>query len=152
MHGIKIKDVFIFGICVIVAYSFFGDSPSEDSPDVTLNTNESISSPLITPSSQNTPSTSLIPTHTSSTLDLVTPTPSFKEIPRIKETSNNDTLLTTSYTWRYGMSDWTWELSINQATYDYYKNLPRAPSKNYSIYVTNPSDDEYIERGRPCGQ
>jgi hypothetical protein len=58
----------------------------------------------------------------------------------------SDILITRTYHWSYGGKDWTWELQIPQSLYDYYKGLPRAPTNNYSIYVTHPSDDPYISK------
>jgi integrase len=52
-------------------------------------------------------------------------------------------VLTRKYTWKYGLSEWTWELNFNQSIYDYYKALPRPPTRNYSVYVTHPLDDKY---------
>ncbi len=59
---------------------------------------------------------------------------------------SQDAVLTKTYTWKYGLSEWTWELKIYQSSYDYYKRLPRPPTRNYSVYVTHPSDDQYINK------
>jgi len=45
--------------------------------------------------------------------------------------------------WPYGDYQWTWEIQIPQALYDYYGAKPRPPTKNYSVYVTDPRDDAY---------
>jgi len=45
--------------------------------------------------------------------------------------------------WPYGDYQWTWEIQIPQALYDYYRAKPRPPTKNYSVYVTDPRDDAY---------
>lgn len=58
----------------------------------------------------------------------------------------SDILVTRTYHWSYDNKDWTWELQIPQSLYDYYKGLPRAPTNNYSIYVTHPSDDVYMSK------
>ena len=31
-----------------------------------------------------------------------------------------------------------------KALYDFYKGLPRSPTRNYSVYITHPMDDAYI--------
>jgi hypothetical protein len=38
-----------------------------------------------------------------------------------------------------------WELAIPQELYDYYKAIPRPPTENYSVYITHPLDDTYID-------
>jgi len=50
-----------------------------------------------------------------------------------------------NYAWNYKKRDWTWNLSIPQSLYDYYKARPRAQTADYSIYVTHPGDDQYIQ-------
>jgi len=54
-------------------------------------------------------------------------------------------LISEDFKWEYEGSTWTWNLQIPKGLYDYYKALPRSPTANYSIYVTHPLDDEYIE-------
>ena len=49
------------------------------------------------------------------------------------------------YAWSYSGNEWTVELQIPEALYNYYVGLPRPPSKNYSVYITHPSDDAYIK-------
>jgi len=45
--------------------------------------------------------------------------------------------------WPYGDYQWTWEIQIPQALYDYYRAKPRPPTKNYTVYVTDSKDDAY---------
>ena len=54
-------------------------------------------------------------------------------------------LISRDFKWEYDDSEWTWTLQIPKALYNYYKALPRSPTSNYSIYVTHPLDDKYIE-------
>jgi len=54
-------------------------------------------------------------------------------------------LINRDFKWSYEGSDWNLTLQIPQGLYDYYKALPRSPTSNYSIYVTHPLDDKYIE-------
>ncbi len=49
------------------------------------------------------------------------------------------------YTWGYGGKKWTWELQIPQSLYEYYKGIPRLPTANYSVYITHPGDDTFID-------
>ena len=54
-------------------------------------------------------------------------------------------LITRNYAWAYGVGQWTWELRIPKSLYDYYQGIPRPPTPNYSVYVTHPLDDNFIE-------
>lgn len=58
--------------------------------------------------------------------------------------SQSDELISVSYKWFY-KTDWTWETQIPRALYINYRQLPRLPTTNYSIYVTHPSDDIYLD-------
>ncbi|MDO8716581.1 MAG: hypothetical protein Q7J73_07230 [Dehalococcoidales bacterium] len=49
-----------------------------------------------------------------------------------------------NYTWNY-RGKWTWEMHMPVSLYDYYRNLPRPRTNNYSVYVTHPLDDVYID-------
>ena len=63
----------------------------------------------------------------------------------IQKAPSSEDFITRDYSWPYGGKEWTWELSINQSMYDYFKEVPRPPTMNYSVYVTNPQDDPYID-------
>ena len=56
----------------------------------------------------------------------------------------SDELISVSYEWFY-KTDWSWETQIPRALYDYYRQLPRLQTTNYSVYVTHPSDDVYLD-------
>ncbi|MBA7687398.1 hypothetical protein ES703_95860 [subsurface metagenome] len=58
--------------------------------------------------------------------------------------ANLDAVITRGYTWDYDGKQWTWELQIPEGLYNYYKEMPRPMTDNYSVYVTHPLDDEYI--------
>ncbi len=58
--------------------------------------------------------------------------------------ANLDAVITRGYTWDYDGKEWTWELQIPEGLYNYYKEMPRSLTNNYSVYVTHPLDDEYI--------
>ena len=73
-----------------------------------------------------------------------TPPPSFSNL--TPDSFGASELMTRSYTWSYwpcGDHEWTWELQIPQALYDYYRAKPRPPTHNYSVYVTDPRDTAY---------
>jgi len=53
-------------------------------------------------------------------------------------------LISIDYSWTY-RGEWSWEMTIPVSLYDCYRELPRPPTKNYSIYVTHPLDDPYID-------
>jgi len=57
----------------------------------------------------------------------------------------NDRIINRQYTWTYNYEKWTLNLSIPEQLYHYYRNIPRSPSTDYSVYVTHPYDDKYIE-------
>jgi hypothetical protein len=74
-------------------------------------------------------------------------TPTSIESPTQIITSPNESTetITRDYEWNYKRRDWTWNLSIPKSLYDYYKERPRAQTADYSIYVTHPGDDQYIQ-------
>lgn len=68
------------------------------------------------------------------------------ELPGVIEEEQQSTeLITRNYAWTYGGEQWTWELPIPNSLYNYYQEIPRSPTPNYSIYVTHPLDDTFIE-------
>ena len=72
--------------------------------------------------------------------------PSTIQLPQIiGEASQSTKTKIATYSWTYE-SDWSWELEIPVALYDYFKQLPRPPTENYSVYVTHPLDDPYVDR------
>jgi len=64
----------------------------------------------------------------------------------IQETPSSEELIIREYSWVYGGKEWTWELEVHQSMYDYFKEMPRPPTVDYSVYVTNPLDNPYIDR------
>lgn len=67
-----------------------------------------------------------------------------EELAEIKEAPQSIDLITQHYAWLYGGQEWTWDVQIPQGLYEYYQRLPRPPTGNYSVYVTHPMDDTYI--------
>lgn len=68
-----------------------------------------------------------------------------KIIPNLIAESSSNEIISRSYSWSY-RGNWSWKFDIPRSLYDYYKKLPRPPTANYSIYVTHPLDDEYINQ------
>ena len=48
------------------------------------------------------------------------------------------------YTWLFDGRTWTLSLNIPESIYEYYADLERPPTVDYSIYVTHPFDDVYL--------
>lgn len=48
------------------------------------------------------------------------------------------------YEWNYGKGTWTYDMEIPKSAYEYYKTVDRKKIHNYSYYVTDASDDEYL--------
>ncbi|MDD3169218.1 MAG: hypothetical protein PHC91_07140 [Eubacteriales bacterium] len=48
------------------------------------------------------------------------------------------------YDWNYGDWTWTYTLTIPKSAYEEYKTVDRQKIRDYSYYVTDPSDDEYL--------
>ena len=48
------------------------------------------------------------------------------------------------YSWDYGGGTWTYHLKIPKSAYEYYKTVNRDKIRNYSYYVTDSTDDEYL--------
>lgn len=48
------------------------------------------------------------------------------------------------YSWNYGGGSWSYNLKIPKAAYEYYKTVNRDKIRNYSFYVTDNTDDEYL--------
>ena len=68
-----------------------------------------------------------------------------EELFEINEASQSTEVNTLQYTWEYDGREWSWDILIPQALYDYYQQLPRLHMSNYSVYVTHPMDDIYID-------
>ncbi|MEM0202422.1 MAG: hypothetical protein QXO16_02325 [Archaeoglobaceae archaeon] len=50
------------------------------------------------------------------------------------------------YKWSYKGMEWTWKPVFPRSLYEYYKNKPRPLTGDYSVYVTDPYDDEIIKQ------
>ncbi len=72
-----------------------------------------------------------------------TPTP--KPVKIVQEPPESSDIITMQYDWRYAGTEWTWTLNLPRALYDYYREMPRPPTEDYSVYVTHPEDDSHLE-------
>jgi hypothetical protein len=133
---------FIVSIIVIIALVIIVGALSENQ-----NSNYQTSPPRSpTPSPKPAP----VQTPAPEPIPVPTPTPS-EELPLtvqlpevINEWSPSTELITRNYTWKY-KGEWSWEGEMPLFLYEYYQKIPRPPTKNYSVYVTHPSDDPYID-------
>jgi hypothetical protein len=78
------------------------------------------------------------PTPSEDDSTIVTLPPINQEIPESGETLKVD------YEWSYDGKVWTWQLEIPQSLYQFYSELPRVQTNDYSIYVSHPSDNAYL--------
>lgn len=84
------------------------------------------------------------------TCDLITspnkelPAPTISLPTTIGEITQSTELISANYSWTY-RGKWSWGMKIPDSIYNYYRKLPRPPTKNYSVYVTHPLDDPYID-------
>lgn len=103
--------------------------------------------PTLTPTPVPTPT----PTPTTSTPTPVVATPTVTptvhdsgKITISPPTKSTGTIVR-HYEWSYGGGTWTWDLPLPESLYNYYKDKPRPPTADYSVYITDPYDDVYIE-------
>ncbi len=97
--------------------------------------------PSTSPSPQ-TPSSPPAPEQSPSSPSPLTPsTPSPAPILEVAQSTGQ---VPRRYVWDYGSKEWTLELTIPESLYDYYSEIPRPPTRNYSVYVTHPLDDIYV--------
>ena len=61
-----------------------------------------------------------------------------------KNSENQDESIQVHYAWNYGKGTWTYDMDIPKSAYEYYKTVDRKKIHNYSYYVTDPTDDEYL--------
>lgn len=63
----------------------------------------------------------------------------------IGEITQSPESISVNYSWTYNGNKWSWEGKIPLFLYEYYQKVPRPPTENYSVYVTHPLDDPYID-------
>jgi hypothetical protein len=122
----------ILGI-LITGFIFYYLIPCIFSPSDTTTPPSKTSTPIVIPTTE-TPS-SVTPT-IETTIPISAPEPELQST----ELINRD------FVWDYGGNQWTWNMQIPKALYDYYKGMPRSPTNDYSIYVTHPLDDSLIDQ------
>ena len=65
---------------------------------------------------------------------------------KVEKVDSTQNAVNASYAWEYQGNQWTLTISISESLLKYYRGLDRVPSEDYySLYVTHPYDDEYIE-------
>ena len=64
----------------------------------------------------------------------------------LKDAHRLTTKITRNYTWKFSGIEWTWELRIPESLYNYYRELPRPSTRDYSVYITHPIDDACIDK------
>jgi hypothetical protein len=86
------------------------------------------------------------PTSPTVTTNTPLPSPTTNSPVAIPKATDSDDVTEKHFTWEYADREWTWDLGIPTALYDYFKQLPRTQTSNYSVYVTHPDDDVYIDK------
>lgn len=128
-----IKGVFgFFGFAVVLyfAYAFF----------VSGNPSSIVASFTALPSTPSaTPATALDPFPAKEMPRPIIGLPT--AIGNLTESTEN---ISRNYTWNY-RGKWSWAMEMPVSLYDYYRKLPRPPTNNYSVYVTHPLDDVYLD-------
>ena len=64
---------------------------------------------------------------------------------KLTEASQETATITHNYIWSFDGVKWVWELELSEPLYSYFKGLQRPSTDDYSIYVTHPMDDIYID-------
>jgi predicted transglutaminase-like cysteine proteinase len=64
----------------------------------------------------------------------------------LAEASQISKKVTRNYSWDFNGVEWHWTLRIPVSFYDYFREITRPDTKDYSIYVTHPMDDKCIEK------
>lgn len=62
-----------------------------------------------------------------------------------EETPATGEVIIRDYDWSYDRRPWSLNLQIPKELYLYYWSVARAQTPDYSVYVTNPKDDEFIQ-------
>ena len=62
-----------------------------------------------------------------------------------EETPATGEVIIRDYDWSYDRRPWTLNLQIPKELYLYYWSMERAQTPDYSVYVTHPKDDDYIQ-------
>ncbi len=153
--------VIVFVLCCVVLPLISGCDDIVEWLEPTVTPTESLpATTKVSPTPRVTPTPKATPKPTTAATTLSTPTPTPKTSPQptptlvtspapdastIQPILQSTAIIERHYKWEYGGSEWTYTTSIPQSWYDYYAGLPRPPTRNYSVYVTHPEDDPFIE-------
>ncbi len=102
-------------------------------------TNPAISPEPLAPALTPSPTPESVPTESKEL-----PGPTINLPTAINEVAESTEVISINYSWTY-RGNWSWDTKIPVSLYDYYRKLPRPPTTNYSVYVTHPLDDPYID-------
>jgi len=64
----------------------------------------------------------------------------------LSEASQISKKITRHYSWDFSGVEWHWTLRVPESIYDYFREIPRPDTKDYSVYVTHPLDDSCINK------
>lgn len=62
------------------------------------------------------------------------------------ESKQDSQVISKEYKFKFEGSEWSWKIEIEEELYQYFKNLDRARTSDYSVYVSNPYDDPFISQ------
>lgn len=131
--GLALFGVLCFAVIFYFAYAFF-TSINQVTPEASF-----------TALPATTPATTTVPALTPAAVPAKElPGPSVSLPTAIGEIAQSTEMVSRNYTWNY-RGKWSWQMKLPVSLYDYYRKLPRPPTKNYSVYVTHPLDDAYID-------
>lgn len=123
--GLTLFSVLGFAVVFYFAYNFFGP------------VNPPLPEASLTTPAASTPTTNPVAATALQRPTITAPT-------AIGEMIESTEMVSRNYTWTY-RGKWTWGMRMPVSLYDYYRNLPRPRTNNYSVYVTHPLDDAYID-------
>jgi hypothetical protein len=107
--------------------------------------------PAPTPSPNPSPSPTPLPSPTPAPTPKPTPPPTvtLKPVTLASDTSPTatpgGTVFIRNYAWKYKGITYLWRIEVPESLYTYFKAKARPPTRVWSVYVTHPRDDEYID-------
>lgn len=63
----------------------------------------------------------------------------------IVEPTDSSEAIALQFTFEWRKREWTWDVTVPKSLYEYYRGVPRSPTRNYSVYVTHPLDDAVVD-------
>jgi hypothetical protein len=64
----------------------------------------------------------------------------------LTEASQISEKITRTFSWDFNGIEWHWTLRIPVSFYDYFREIPRLDTRDYSAYITHPMDDKCIDK------